>query len=36
MKDTEAYHMLAKEMMHVHDLYYIGRVMIIIQLWKAH
>ena len=25
MKDTEAYHMLAKEMMHVHDLYYIGR-----------
>ena len=25
MKDTEAYHTLAKEMMHVHDLYYIGR-----------
>ena len=25
MKDTEAYHMFAKEMMHVHDLYYIGR-----------
>ncbi len=25
MKDTDTYHMLAKEMMHVHDLYYIGR-----------
>ena len=25
MKNTEAYHTLAKEMMHVHDLYYIGR-----------
>ena len=25
MKDTNTYHMLAKEMMHVHDLYYIGR-----------
>lgn len=25
MKDTEAYHMLAKEMMHINDMYYIGR-----------
>ena len=25
MNDTEAYQILAKEMMHVHDLYYIGR-----------
>ena len=32
MKDTDTYHMLAKEMMHV----ILVEVMIIIQLWKAH
>ena len=26
MKDTNTYHMLAKEMMHINDMYYIGRV----------
>ena len=25
MKDTDTYHMLAKEMMHINDMYYIGR-----------
>ena len=25
MKDTNTYHMLAKEMMHINDMYYIGR-----------